>query len=91
MKAFVLILDVENVPLSYSAPEAAKVVRDAKHALCLEPLSSFKYFDVPLAMLRQHKKPLAEKDAFLVSEFACQRLKLPAASFEGEAIPEKIG
>lgn len=74
----VLVMGFEKARLNFAAPEAAKIVGDAKQVVCFEPLAGFELLSVPHSTVRQQSKPLGDKDAFLVTEHDCRRLKLPS-------------
>ena len=75
MKIAVLLGQFENVNVPYSAPELIKKAKDAKHFIFFDDLANLKILDLPMAMLRNFKKPIENGDAYYIKENKCVKLK----------------
>ena len=73
----IIVAAVENANIPYSAPELLKNIRDGRHLLYFDDLSSMKILDLPLAMMRSFKKPIELGDCYYIKENSCIKLKTP--------------
>ena len=72
-----LILRIDNQPVSFSAPEAVRLIRDRRQLLFFDDLSSLRIFEPSLVALREHAKPLRPGDAYYLRDNLTIRLKTP--------------
>lgn len=82
LKGFVLFGNVPNAPIPYGAPESYKLVKEEKQILFFGDLESCRLVDIPLAVIRSHRKKIGAQDAYLLVENDCYRLKTPMAAQE---------
>lgn len=75
LKVAVIFLGMNNVPISFSAPEAIKPLRDSHHFIFFDNLSAMKLFDVPIATMRQHKKEIEKGDCYYTKENTVIKMK----------------
>jgi len=68
---------VDNSPISYSSPELLKTIRDQRHVLFFDDLSTLKLFDMPLPIVRNFKKAIEVGDCFYIRETGCVKIKTP--------------
>ena len=73
---------VDNASIAYASPEMLKNARDQRHFLFFEDMASMKLFDVPLAMMRNFKKPIEEGDGYYIRENSCTKLKTPVLGLQ---------
>lgn len=79
MNVCVLIGDYENANISYASPELVKNIRDARHFLYFDDISNLKILDLPLALMRQFKKPIDTGDCFYIKDNECIKIKTTLA------------
>ena len=77
MHVLVLVCSYENTNISYSAPEIVKKVKDARQFLFFDDVANMKIFDLPLAILRNFKKPIDEGDCYYIRDNECRKIKTP--------------
>lgn len=70
-----IITFVENANIPYSAPEILKNIREQRNFMYFDDMSNMKIFDVPLAMMRNHKKPIELGDGYYIKDNECMKLK----------------
>lgn len=75
LKVCVLITDLENASISFSAPEPMKMLKDSKNFVVFEDLSELKLCDLPLGKTREYKKPLEQGDAYRILGGTLQKVK----------------
>lgn len=80
LHGYVLFGNVPNAPIPYGAPESYKLVKEARHILFFGDLENCKLVDIPLAVIRNHKKKIGAQDAYLLVENDCYKLKTPMAA-----------
>ncbi len=78
-----LIALIDNVNISYSAPEILKNIRDQRNFMYFDDMSNLKMFDVPLAMTRNFKKPIELGDGYYIKDNECVKLKTSICSNKG--------
>lgn len=74
MKVCILVF-IENINIPYSAPEILKNIRDQRNIMYFDDMNNMKIFDVPLAMMRNFKKPIELGDGYFISGNECRKLK----------------
>lgn len=77
MKVLILISSIENANLSFGSPEFLKNIRDSRHLLFFDDIANLKFFDVPLSVSRNFKKPIELGDCYYMKENDCMKLKTP--------------
>lgn len=75
LKICILLTDVENSSISYSAPEVMKVLKENRNYLLFEDLAEQKICDLPLAKIKEFKKPLEAGDAYRIQGNGIIKLK----------------
>lgn len=75
MNVCVLFGDYENTNISYASPELVKNIRDARHFLYFDDIANLKILDLPLAVMRQFKKPIDIGDCFYIKDNDCIKIK----------------
>jgi S-DNA-T family DNA segregation ATPase FtsK/SpoIIIE len=75
MNVCVILGDFENANVPYAAPEIYKKARDAKHFMFFDDLANIKVLDMPLAVLRQFKKPIEIGDGYYIKDNNCKKIK----------------
>lgn len=71
---------LDNAPISYSAPEMIKNIRDSRHVLFFDDMSNMKLLDVPLSITRAFRKPIELGDCYYMRENGCVKLKTPVST-----------
>lgn len=79
MNVCVLVGDYENTNIAYSAPEIIKKLKESKQFLFFDDLSNLKIFDMPLAVMRNFKKPIEQGDCYYIKDNECVKLKTAIA------------
>lgn len=79
MNVCVLFGDYENTNISYASPELVKNIRDARHFLYFDDIANLKILDLPLAVMRQFKKPIDTGDCFYIKDNDCIKIKTTLA------------
>ncbi len=74
-----IITFVENANIPYSAPEILKNIREQRNFMYFDDISNMKIFDVPLAMMRNYKKPIELGDGYYIKDNECMKLKTAVA------------
>lgn len=75
MKIFIILSGIEDKPIGYSSPDMLKKIKDDKHMLVFTNASEHKILDIPIAFIRQNKKPLDSTQAFYINESEISRIK----------------
>lgn len=75
MNACIVVGDYPNENISYSAPDIIKKIRDARNFIFFDDLANMKIIDLPLATMREHKKPIEAGEAFYIHENEVRKLK----------------
>lgn len=75
MNACIVVGDYPNENISYSAPDIIKKIRDARNFIFFDDLTNMKIIDLPLAAMREHKKPIEAGEAFYIHENEVRKLK----------------
>ncbi len=72
----VLVGDYENTNVSYAAPDIVKMLRDSRHFLYFDDITNLKILDMPLAVMREYKKPIDVGDAYYIKDNDCYKVKM---------------
>lgn len=83
MKACIITV-VDNANIPYSAPEILKNLRDQRNFIYFDDMSNMKIFDVPLAMMRNFKKPIELGDGYYIKDNECVKLKTALSAQRAE-------
>ncbi len=75
-----IIAFIENTNIAYSAPEILKNIRDQRNIMFFDDMNNMKMFDVPLAMLRNFKKPIEIGDGYYIKDKEYVKLKTALSS-----------
>lgn len=75
MNVCIIVGDYPNTNISYSSPELMRNLRDARHFLYFDDIDSMKVLDLPLAVMRQFKKPISLGDCYYINDNDCCKLK----------------
>ena len=75
MNVCTIIGNYENKSIPYAANEFVKKIKEDKHVVFFDNLSSLKIFDVPLAISRQFKKPIELGDGYYMRDNECIKVK----------------
>lgn len=75
MNVCVILGDIENQNVPYSAPEIVKKARDSKHFIYFDDIANMKILDMPLAVLRNFKKPIELGDCYYIKDNECVKIK----------------
>ena len=75
MKVCVLLGGIENNSIQYSAPEILKKLRDSKHFMFFDDMQNIKVVDMPLAVMRNFKKPIEQGDCYYIKDNECVKIK----------------
>ena len=75
LKLLILITGIDNEAINYSSPEILRHLKDNRQFILFEDLNRVKLFDIPLALLKNQRKPLNENEAFFVSGSDIKRIK----------------
>ncbi len=76
----ILLADVDNVNIPYSAPEMFKNIREQRQVLFFDDIANLKLFDVPLAVVRNFKKPIELGDCYYIKDRAYTKIKTAKAA-----------
>lgn len=75
MNVCILLGGIENNNIPYSAPEIVKKVRDTKHFMYFDDMQNMKIVDMPLAVMRNFKKPIDQGDCYYIKDNDCVKMK----------------
>lgn len=75
MNVCVILGDIENQNVPYSAPEIVKKARDSKHFIYFDDIANMKILDMPLAVIRNFKKPIELGDCYYIKDNECVKIK----------------
>ena len=79
MNVCVIVSDFENANVPYAAPEIYKKIKETKQLFFFDDLANLKIIDLPLAMLRQFKKPIEVGECYYIKDNECIKIKTPFA------------
>ncbi len=74
---FLLCGALENAPITYSSPEACKLIKEQRSWLIFEELSQCRVMDIPVSAIRSNRQKMPPGDAFFLTGSECIRLKTP--------------
>ena len=77
MKSAVMIGDLENAVINYNSPEIYRYLRDNHNVFYFGDISGIKLFDLPMAIVRENKKPVVPGECFYITDTAVRKLKIP--------------
>ena len=75
MKIFIILSGIEDKQIGYSSPDLLKKIKDDKHMLVFTNANEHKILDIPIAFMRQNKKPLDTTQAFYINESEISRIR----------------
>lgn len=79
MRISVILGGYDNVNVAYGAPEVIKKAKDARHFIFFDDLTNMKITDLPMAVMRDFKKPIELGDGYYIKENKCVKIKTPLA------------
>lgn len=71
----VIVGDFPNTNISYSSPELMRMLRDSRHFLYFDDMDAMKILDLPLAVIRQYKKPITVSDCYYINDNDVSKIK----------------
>ena len=71
----VIVGDFPNTNISYSSPELMRMLRDSRHFLYFYDMDAMKILDLPLAVIRQYKKPITVSDCYYINDNDVSKIK----------------
>ena len=75
MKVCFIFMDVTNAPITYSASEIMKTIKETKNMFFFDELSNLKMVDVSTVTLRKFKKKLTAGDAYWLTGNEISKIK----------------
>ena len=75
MNVCIFVCGYANAAVSYNSPEFIKLLRDGRQFLFFDDLTNMKIIDLPLATMRNYKKPIVMGDCYFIRENECMKLK----------------
>lgn len=75
MKIFLLMSNVENANIAFSAPDLLKIIKDNRRYLIFDDVSNIKLCDISISITKKYAKPIELCDAFYVNENELTKLK----------------
>lgn len=75
MNAVVIVGNYENTNVPYSAPEIVKKLKEARQFLFFDDIANLKILDMPLAVIRNFKKPIELGDCYFIKDNECCKIK----------------
>ena len=75
MKVFVLMSNIENSNIPFSAPDLLKIVKDNRRYIIFEDAPNIKLCDVSVNLTKKYAKPIEVCDAFYLNENELKKLK----------------
>ena len=75
MNALVIVGNYENVNVPYSAPEIIKKLKESRQFFFFDDIANLKIIDMPLAVVRNFKKPIEQGDCYFIKDNECWKLK----------------
>lgn len=83
MKFCILYANIKNETISYSAPDALKMLKESPNMMVFEDLSNFKVFELPFATTKEFKKPIELGDAYYIKGNETRKMKTVLSAEEG--------
>ena len=85
MNICVILSKVENMNISFDAPEPLKALKKRRQYLFFDNLAAIKTMDVPYQDVRRFKKPIDLGDAYYINDLEVTKIKTPLVDeSEGE-------
>lgn len=75
MNAVVIVGNYENTNVPYSAPEIIKKLKESRQFFFFDDIANLKIIDMPLAVVRNFKKPIEQGDCYFIKDNECWKLK----------------
>lgn len=75
LKVAIIYSFIPNTLIPYNGPEVLKMIKEAKNYLVFDDIHNFKITDLPLASIRDYKKPVEPGDAYYVKENSITKIK----------------
>lgn len=66
LKVCIIFNDVENTAVQFNSPELFKLLKESKNGFIFDELGDNKFFDLPINIARNFKKPLTLGDTYLI-------------------------
>lgn len=79
MNVCVLVGDFENANVPYAAPEIYKKLKETRQLLFFDDLALLKIIDLPISVLKLHKKPIETGDCYFIRDNECRKIKTAIA------------
>lgn len=76
MKIMFMFTALDNLPISYSATEMLKMIKEINYLFVMDDLANLKLMDINVTTLRQHKKQIKLGDAYMITEKGVERNKI---------------
>lgn len=80
LKIGIVYVDIYNGPVSYSAPEVLKMLKEAKNAMIFDNLANVKVYEIPANIVKQFKKELVPGEGYWLNENGVIKLKTELSS-----------
>lgn len=75
MNVCILVCGYTNTAVSYNSPEFVKLLRDGRQFLFFDDLVNMKMIDLPLSIMKNHKKPIVMGDCYFMKDNECTKIK----------------
>ena len=75
MKVLILMTNVENAAILFSAPDLMKIVKDNRRYIIFDDISNIKLCDLSVSIAKKYAKPIEFCDAFYVNENELTKIK----------------
>ena len=75
MKVLILMTNVENAAIPFSAPDLMKIVKDNRRYIIFDDISYIKLCDLSVSIEKKYAKPIEFCDAFYVNENELTKIK----------------
>ena len=75
MKVLILMTNVENAAIPFSAPDLMKIVKDNRRYIIFDDISNIKLCDLSVSIAKKYAKPIEFCDAFYVNENELTKIK----------------
>lgn len=76
LKACIIFTDLENMQISFSAPEVLKQMKENRQFLVFDNINDVKLFDCTTSLLKKYKNPLENGDAYLLLGNELSKVKI---------------
>lgn len=75
LKVCFVFNDIENIQVGFTAPELTKILKDNKNGFIFDEIGENKFFDLPINIARNFKKPLSIGDTYIVRGGELKKIK----------------